>query len=39
MKIAFPTQFDHGLESPVFGHFGWPDIFWLSMTSPGLLKP
>jgi len=22
MKIAFPTQVDQGLESPVYGHFG-----------------
>jgi len=27
MKIAFPTQFDHGLESPVFGHFGSAEYF------------
>lgn len=22
MKIAFPTEADMGLDSPVFGHFG-----------------
>lgn len=27
MKIAFPTQTDQGLESPVFGHFGSADFF------------
>jgi predicted Fe-Mo cluster-binding NifX family protein len=27
MKIAFPTQFDHGLESAVFGHFGSAGYF------------
>jgi predicted Fe-Mo cluster-binding NifX family protein len=27
MKIAFPTQFDHGLESTVFGHFGSAGYF------------
>lgn len=27
MKIAFPTQFDQGLESPVFGHFGSAGYF------------
>ncbi|MFZ0610825.1 MAG: NifB/NifX family molybdenum-iron cluster-binding protein [Desulfobacterales bacterium] len=27
MKIAFPTQVDQGLESPVFAHFGSADYF------------
>jgi predicted Fe-Mo cluster-binding NifX family protein len=27
LKIAFPTQFDHGLESTVFGHFGSAGYF------------
>jgi predicted Fe-Mo cluster-binding NifX family protein len=27
MKIAFPTQQDNGLESPVYGHFGSAPYF------------
>ena len=27
MRIAFPTQFDNGLESTVFGHFGSAGYF------------
>jgi predicted Fe-Mo cluster-binding NifX family protein len=27
MKIAFPVEQDHGLESPVYGHFGSAPLF------------
>lgn len=27
MRIAFPSQGDHGLESPVYGHFGSAPFF------------
>ena len=38
MKIAFPTQFDHGLESPVFGHFGSAGYFLVVDDASGAVE-
>jgi len=38
MKIAFPTQFDHGLESPVFGHFGSAAYFLVVDDASGAVE-
>jgi predicted Fe-Mo cluster-binding NifX family protein len=35
MKIAFPTQDDKGLESPIFGHFGSAPCFVLVDSATG----
>jgi predicted Fe-Mo cluster-binding NifX family protein len=35
MKIAFPTQVDHGLDSSVFGHFGSAPYFVLVDSASG----
>ena len=32
MKIAFPTQEDRGLDSPVYGHFGSARFFVIAET-------
>jgi predicted Fe-Mo cluster-binding NifX family protein len=38
MKIAFPTQFDQGLESPVFGHFGSAAYFLVVDDASGAVE-
>ena len=38
MKIAFPTQEDRGLESPVYGHFGSAPFFVIVDDETGALE-
>lgn len=38
MKIAFPTQVDQGLESPVFAHFGSAGYFLVVDDASGSLE-
>jgi len=35
MKIAFPAQKDHGMESAVYGHFGSAPLFIIVETTSG----
>ena len=38
MKIAFPTQEDRGLDSPVYGHFGTAGFFVITDDSGTVAK-
>jgi len=38
MKICFPVQADHGMESAVFGHFGSAPVFFVVDTDSGLIS-
>jgi predicted Fe-Mo cluster-binding NifX family protein len=38
MKIAFPTQDDRGLESPVYGHFGTAPFFTVVDDQTGAIE-